>query len=45
MGVIDGWMDEKEITRGEDLKVDFVIRKPFELSEIRRNIRGIFGDG
>ncbi len=45
VGVIDGWEDEKEITRGEDLKVDFIVRKPFELSEIRRNIRNIFGDG
>lgn len=45
VGVIDGWKDEKEITRDEELKVDFIVRKPFELSEIRRNIRNIFGDG
>ena len=45
VGVIDGGKDEKEITRGEDLKVDFFVGKPFELSEIRRNIRNIFGDG
>ncbi len=45
VGVIDGGKDEKEITRGEDLKVDFFVRKPFELSEIRRNIRNVFGDG
>ena len=45
VGVINGWTEAKEITRGEDLKVDFVVRKPFELSEIRRNIRNIFGAG
>jgi PAS domain S-box-containing protein len=45
VGLITGWRYEMEDVEKEDLKVDFVMRKPFKLSEIRREINNILSAG
>ena len=45
VGLITGWRLEMEDVKKEDLKVDFVVKKPFKFSELRRDIRNIFSNG
>ncbi len=45
VGLITGWGHEGDEIRSDDLKVDFVIRKPYNLSELRTDINNIFGVG
>ncbi len=45
VGLITGWRYEMEDVKKEDLKVDFVVKKPFKFSELRRDIRNIFSNG
>ena len=41
VGLITGWRLEMKDVKKEDLKVDFVVKKPFKFSELRRDIRNI----
>ena len=34
----------EDVKKG-DLRVDFVVKKPFKFSELRRDIRNIFSNG
>ncbi len=43
IGIITGWNEELTLIEEEDLKVDFVIRKPFNFSELAKQINGSFG--
>ena len=43
MGLITGWTEEKEIFSVEDLKVDFIVKKPFDFSELTKCINVAFG--
>ena len=45
VGLITGWRLEMEDVKKEDLKVDFVVKKPFKFSELRIDIRNIFSNG
>jgi CheY-like chemotaxis protein len=38
IGLITGWSDKIETINKEDLKVDFIIKKPFDFSELSRHI-------
>ncbi|GAX60711.1 hypothetical histidine kinase protein [Candidatus Scalindua japonica] len=42
VGLITGWSEEKEIFSMEDMKVDFVVKKPFDLSELTKCINIAF---
>ena len=42
VGLITGWNYKMEDMKKEDLKVDFVVQKPFKLSELRREINNSF---
>ena len=42
VGLITGWSKEKEIFSVEDMKVDFVVKKPFEFSELTKCINVAF---
>jgi PAS domain S-box-containing protein len=42
VGLITGWSKEKEIFSVEDMKVDFVVKKPFEFSELTKCINVVF---
>ncbi len=44
VGIITGWDEEFSLTENENLKVDFVIKKPFNLSELEKQINGLFSD-
>jgi hypothetical protein len=45
VGLITGWRYEMEDVKKEGLKVDFVVKKPFKFSELRRDINNIFSTG
>jgi CheY-like chemotaxis protein len=45
VGLITGWRYEMEDVKKEDLRVDFVVKKPFKFSELRRDIKNIFSTG
>ncbi len=42
MGLITGWDEKIESKEKEDLKVDFIIKKPFVLSELTKQINELF---
>ncbi|MHC4454097.1 MAG: PAS domain S-box protein, partial [Planctomycetota bacterium] len=42
VGLITGWKYNVEDTEIEDMEVDFVVKKPFNLSVLRRDINNIF---
>ncbi len=44
VGIITGWGKKLSLIEDENLKVDFVIRKPFNLSELEKQINGLFSD-
>ncbi len=43
IGIITGWNEKLSLLEKENLKVDFVIRKPFNFSELAKQINGSFG--
>jgi CheY-like chemotaxis protein len=43
VGLITGWKEEIENKDKEELNVDFIIRKPFDLSELTKNINDVIG--
>lgn len=45
VGLITGWGDKIETKEGEELKVEFIIKKPFNFSELSRYINDIFSTG
>lgn len=44
-GLITAWKYTMEDVKKEGLKVDFVVRKPFNLSELRRDINNMVSAG
>jgi CheY-like chemotaxis protein len=42
MGLITGWSEKIESKEKEELKVDFIIKKPFILSELTKQINELF---
>ena len=45
VGLITGWEHEGDEMKSDGLKVDFVIKKPFNFSELRTDINNVFGAG
>ncbi len=43
IGIITGWGEKLKSIDDEGLKVDFIIKKPFDLSELAKNINVAFG--
>jgi len=43
IGIITGWGDEFNPEMNEELKVDFVVRKPFDLSDLVKHINDVIG--
>ena len=43
IGIITGWGGNFKPLDDEEFKVDFIIRKPFELSELTKQINDVFG--
>ncbi|MCP4268085.1 MAG: response regulator [Candidatus Brocadiaceae bacterium] len=43
IGIITGWNEKLTLIEEEGLTVDFVIRKPFNFSELEKQINGSFG--
>ena len=41
IGIITGWGEKLKPIDGEDFKVDFIIKKPFDLSELSRHISNL----
>ena len=44
IGIITGWIDKLPLLEEEDLKVDFVLRKPFNFLELTKHINGQIKD-
>ncbi len=42
VGLITGWQYKKEDAEKEGLEVDFIVKKPFNLSKLRKSINNIF---
>ena len=42
IGIITGWGEKLKSIDDEDMKVDFIIKKPFDLSELTKNINEAF---
>jgi PAS domain S-box-containing protein len=45
VGLITGWSEELETFSKEDLTVDFIVKKPFEFSELSKQINNVFNSG
>jgi PAS domain S-box-containing protein len=45
IGIITGWDEKFKSLDDEDLKVDFIIRKPFDFSELTRHINDVLSSG
>ena len=43
IGIITGWNEEFKPAVGQEFKVDFVVRKPFDLSELVKHINDVIG--
>jgi PAS domain S-box-containing protein len=43
IGIATGWNERLPLIEEDNLKVDFVIRKPFNLLELKKQINGLFG--
>jgi PAS domain S-box-containing protein len=43
IGIITGWDGTLKPMNDKEFKVDFIIRKPFELSELTKHINDVFG--
>ncbi len=44
VGLITGWSEKIENFHKGDMKVDFIIKKPFDFSELSKQINSAFGD-
>ena len=42
IGIITGWGEKLKITNEEDMKVEFIVKKPFDLSELTNKINVAF---
>ncbi|MGR3174454.1 MAG: response regulator [Candidatus Scalindua sp.] len=42
IGIITGWGEEIKPMEEEDMKVDFILRKPFDLSDLSSHINAVF---
>ena len=42
VGLISGWSEKIESFYNEDLQIDFIIKKPFDFSELSKHINNIF---
>ncbi|MHC4268478.1 MAG: hybrid sensor histidine kinase/response regulator [Planctomycetota bacterium] len=42
VGLITGWSEKLEVFRKEGLKVDFIVKKPFDFSELSKQINNVF---
>ena len=42
IGLITGWSEKIQPSYKEDLKVDFIIKKPFSFSELSKEINDVF---
>jgi PAS domain S-box-containing protein len=42
VGLITGWSEKLETFHKEDLKVDFIVKKPFDFSELSKQINNVF---
>ena len=45
IGIITGWGEKLKPIDGEDIKFDFILRKPFDLSTLTGHINDAFGLG
>jgi len=45
IGIITGWCEESNPVISEEFKVDFVVRKPFDFSELAKQINDVFDAG
>ena len=43
IGIITGWGERLKPIEEEGMKVDFIIKKPFDLSELSKHIKDTFG--
>ncbi len=43
IGIITGWGEINKCISGEGVEVDFVVKKPFEVSELAKHINKLFG--
>ncbi len=43
IGIITGWGEKLKIINEEDMKVEFIVKKPFNLSELTNKINVLFG--
>ncbi|MCP4253925.1 MAG: PAS domain-containing protein [Candidatus Scalindua sp.] len=43
IGIITGWGEKLKPIEGESVKVDFILNKPFDLSELPKHINDVFG--
>ncbi len=44
IGIITGWSEKLKPIEDETFKVDFILKKPFDFSEITRHINNVFND-
>jgi PAS domain S-box-containing protein len=44
IGIITGWSEKLKPVEDETFKVDFILKKPFDFSEITRHINNVFND-
>ena len=42
IGIITGWGEKLKPLDDEDLRVDFIIKKPFDFSELTKHINELF---
>ena len=45
IGIITGWCEESNPVISEEFKVDFIVRKPFDFSELAKQINDVFDAG
>ncbi|MCP4975120.1 MAG: response regulator, partial [Maribacter sp.] len=44
-GIITGWGERVKRVEEEGMKVDFILKKPFDLSSLTKHINDVFGKG
>ncbi|MHC4321012.1 MAG: response regulator [Planctomycetota bacterium] len=44
IGIITGWGEKLKAIEDEILKVDFILKKPFDFSEVTKHINNVFND-
>ncbi len=42
IGIITGWRENLKLINKKDMKVDFIIKKPFDFLELAKHINSIF---